>query len=55
MFIKPGAHHRLLEGERQSFLEEQWPRIRDTIQRLGLTAEELLDARSSRRKKSKAK
>src|SRR5919109_1724634 len=42
MFIKPGAHHLLLEGERQKFLEEQWPRVYATIQRLGLTAEELL-------------
>ena len=42
MFIKPGAHHLLLEGERQKFLEEQWPRVYATIQRLGLTPEELL-------------
>ena len=42
MFIKTGAHHLLLEGERQKFLEEQWPRVYATIQRLGLTPEELL-------------
>src|SRR5687767_2602924 len=44
MFIKPGARNRLLEGERQKFLSEHWPRIHATIQRLGLTPQELLDA-----------
>jgi GntR family transcriptional regulator len=44
MFINAGARELLLQGERQRFLEEQWPRIQATIQRLGLTAEELLNA-----------
>jgi GntR family transcriptional regulator len=44
MFIKPGARDLLLQGERQKFLTEQWPRVFATIQRLGLTARELLDA-----------
>jgi GntR family transcriptional regulator len=44
MFIRPGARDLLLEAERQKFLQEQWPRIHATIQRLGLTPEELLDA-----------
>jgi GntR family transcriptional regulator len=44
MFIKPGARHLLLEGERQKFLAEQWPRVYETIQRLGLNAGELLGA-----------
>lgn len=44
MFIKPGAHDLLLQAERQKFLAEQWPRVVATIQRLGLTLEELLDA-----------
>jgi DNA-binding transcriptional regulator YhcF (GntR family) len=43
MFINAGARSLLLQGERQRFLGEEWPRIRATIQRLGLTAEELLD------------
>jgi GntR family transcriptional regulator len=42
MFIKPGARNLLLEGERQKFLADQWPRVYATIQRLGLSAEELL-------------
>ncbi|CAA9263718.1 MAG: Transcriptional regulator, GntR family [uncultured Chthoniobacterales bacterium] len=44
MFVKAGARTLLLESERQRFLAEQWPRIAATIQRLGLTPEELLDA-----------
>lgn len=44
MFVKPGARERLLADERQKFLEEEWPRISATIQRLGLTPEELLEA-----------
>jgi GntR family transcriptional regulator len=43
LFIKEGARSLLLQGERQKFLAEQWPRIRETIQRLGLKPEELLD------------
>jgi GntR family transcriptional regulator len=44
MFINVGARNLLLQGERQKFLVEQWPRIHATIQRLGLRAEELLAA-----------
>ena len=42
MFVKPGARELLLAVERKKFLEEQWPRIHATIQRLGVTPEELL-------------
>jgi len=42
MFIKEGARSLLLEGERQKFLAEEWPRIAANIQRLGLKVEELL-------------
>jgi len=44
MFINTGARDLLLRGERQKFLAEEWPRVRATIQRLGLTSEELLKA-----------
>lgn len=44
MFVKPGARALLLEAERQKFLSEEWPKISETIQRLGLTPEELLEA-----------
>ena len=43
MFINPGARDLLLQGERQKFLAEDWPRIHETIQRLGLNAQELLN------------
>ncbi len=44
MFVTAGARDRLLQGERARFLTEEWPRIHATIQRLGLSAEELLGA-----------
>ena len=43
MFVNAGARVLLLQGERQKFLAEEWPRVRATIQRLGLTLAELLD------------
>ena len=42
MFVNDGAREVLLQAERQRFLAEEWPRIRATIRRLGLSAEELL-------------
>jgi DNA-binding transcriptional regulator YhcF (GntR family) len=48
MFIKDGARDLLLKAERQKFLAEEWPRIYATVQRLGLTAKELLDAAAKR-------
>jgi GntR family transcriptional regulator len=44
MFINVGARDLLLQRERQKFVVEQWPRVYETIQRLGLTLEELLSA-----------
>jgi len=37
MYVRAGAREQLLRGERQRFLKEEWPRIRATIQRLGLS------------------
>jgi GntR family transcriptional regulator len=42
MFVNPGARALLLKGEREKFLGEEWPRIRATIERLGIALEELL-------------
>jgi GntR family transcriptional regulator len=42
MFIKAGGRELLLQGERQKFLSEEWPKVHATIQRLGLQAAELL-------------
>src|SRR5580692_3643403 len=44
MFINTGARQLLLQNERQKFLAEEWPKVSATIQRLGLTPQELLDA-----------
>jgi GntR family transcriptional regulator len=53
MFVVHGARNLLLKGERQKFLEEEWPRMYANIQRLGLSAEDLLNGVG--RRKSKAK
>ena len=42
MFIKDGAGAALLKDERQRFLDEQWPRVVEMIERLGLRPNELL-------------
>jgi GntR family transcriptional regulator len=55
MFINAGARRLLLQGERQRFLGEEWPRIRETIRRLGLTPKELLGDATDRRSSKKAK
>src|SRR5882757_10378050 len=47
MFINTGARGLLLQGERQKFLAEEWPRVSATIQRLGLKAAELLNGAGS--------
>jgi GntR family transcriptional regulator len=44
MFVRPGARELLHGGEREKFLTDEWPRVRATIQRLGLNLEELIDA-----------
>ena len=52
MFVKPGARSLLLKGERQKFLDEEWPRVAAKIERLGLTQKELEAA--AKRSASKA-
>jgi GntR family transcriptional regulator len=54
MFVVEGARNSLLKGERQKFLKEEWPRIYANIQRLGLSAEELLNG-AGQKSKSKEK
>ena len=48
MFINSGARDLLLQGERQKFLEDEWPRVYATIQRLGLKPEELMKSANGR-------
>ena len=42
MFVLPGARDRLMKDERQRFLEQEWPLVLATIERLGLDANALL-------------
>jgi GntR family transcriptional regulator len=45
MFVMDGARDQLLKDERARFLEKEWPLVRATINRLGLSAAELLEDR----------
>jgi GntR family transcriptional regulator len=42
MFVSAGASKALMKDERQRFLEEEWPKVYATIQRLGLSPADLL-------------
>lgn len=42
MFVLPGARDRVLADERRRFLEDQWPEVVATMQRLGISPEDLL-------------
>jgi GntR family transcriptional regulator len=42
MFVAPGASVAVLKDERGRFLEQEWPKIQATIQRLGLDTATLL-------------
>jgi GntR family transcriptional regulator len=48
MFVRDGAAKQLLQGERERFLDDEWPRVRERIERLGLDPEELLAASKRR-------
>ncbi|MFC4347747.1 GntR family transcriptional regulator [Kordiimonas lipolytica] len=47
MFVVEGARDKLMEAERERFINEEWPRVMDTIRRLGLDTEELLKSSRS--------
>ncbi len=42
MFVSAGASKALMKDERERFLAEEWPKVYATIQRLGLSAADLL-------------
>jgi GntR family transcriptional regulator len=42
MFVTAGARARLMTDERQRFLADEWPRVLERIERLGLDAADLL-------------
>ena len=41
MFVLDGARDTLLSGERERFLNEEWPKVLGAIERLGLKLEDL--------------
>lgn len=43
LFVAPGARARLKDSERSRFLDEEWPEIRQRMDRLGIDPAELLD------------
>ncbi len=43
MFVSVGASKALMKDERQRFLDEEWPKVYATIQRLGLSPADLLE------------
>ena len=51
MFVNAGARNRLLKGEREKFLTEEWPRVAATIERLGITPEELTRSAAAPKRK----
>ncbi len=47
MFVNEGARAKLLKNERQRFIETEWPRVLETIKRLGLDPDALLKAEAT--------
>jgi GntR family transcriptional regulator len=43
LFVASGARSRLKDSERDRFLSEEWPAIRERMSRLGIEPAELLD------------
>jgi GntR family transcriptional regulator len=46
--VNAGTRELLLKAERERFLTEQWPAIRETIDRLGLAPRDLLSSGDSK-------
>ena len=44
MFVAPGAASRLRTSERQTFISNEWPLIRDRMARLGIDPAELMQS-----------
>jgi len=43
LFVAPGARARLKDSERSRFLTEEWPAIRERMQRLGIDPAQLFE------------
>jgi GntR family transcriptional regulator len=55
MFVNEGAQALLLRDERARFIEQEWPQIAATIERLGLTMDELVMSEARKTKQRSAK
>lgn len=44
MYVNEGAHEKLLASERELFLRQEWPKVLERIERLGLSLEQLVKA-----------
>lgn len=41
LFVVPGARERLKAAERERFLHDEWPRLRERLRRLDISADQL--------------
>jgi len=41
LFVTPGARERLKAAERERFFNDEWPRLRERLRRLGIDADQL--------------
>ncbi|MCL6710695.1 GntR family transcriptional regulator [Pseudoxanthomonas sp. z9] len=48
MFVTDEASRKLLKSERERFLHDEWPAVAQRIERLGLSIEELLQAKGNK-------
>lgn len=53
MYVTEGAPEKLLASERERFLREEWPAVLVRIERLGLSAEQLLRSAPTTDKETK--
>jgi len=47
LFVAPGARSRLRESERKRFVEQEWPAIRERMDRLGIELSALIQRESA--------
>jgi GntR family transcriptional regulator len=47
LFVAPGARSRLRESERKRFVEQEWPAIRERMERLGIEISSLIQRESA--------
>jgi GntR family transcriptional regulator len=43
LFVAPGARARLRDSERRRFVDEEWPAVRERMNRLGIDPTELIE------------